>query len=58
MQLVIDPGSGELWAVQHVAPVPGLAQVVPWSASIVRKAGWSDVRPVPPAGCKGCSGTY
>ncbi|MEV4106409.1 CU044_5270 family protein [Nonomuraea sp. NPDC049695] len=58
VQLVIDPRSGELLAVQHMAPMPGLPQGVPWSASVVRKAGWSDARPVPPPGCKGCAGRH
>ncbi|GGP08523.1 CU044_5270 family protein [Nonomuraea glycinis] len=58
VQLVIDRQSGDLLAVQHVAPVPGLPPGVPWSASIIKRAGWGDARPVPPPGCAGCAGTY
>ncbi|GAA3583039.1 hypothetical protein GCM10022419_075980 [Nonomuraea rosea] len=57
-QLVIDRQSGDLLAVQHVGPVPGLGAGVPWMASIIKQAGWSDTRPAPPPGCKGCVGTY
>ncbi|MEV0229580.1 CU044_5270 family protein [Nonomuraea sp. NPDC050786] len=58
VQLVIDPRSGELLAVQHMAPMPGLPQGVPWSASIIKKAGWSDARPVPPPNCDGCASRH
>ncbi|MFI6922264.1 hypothetical protein ACIBIZ_20160 [Nonomuraea spiralis] len=58
VQLVIDRQSGNLLAVQHVAPIPGLRPGVPWLASIIKQAGWGDARPVPPPGCKGCTGTY
>ncbi|MFI6731304.1 CU044_5270 family protein [Nonomuraea sp. NPDC050451] len=57
-QLVIDPGSGGLWAVQLVAPQPGLPQGLPAQASIIVRTGWSDARPVPPPGCRGCQGRY
>ncbi|WP_433436780.1 hypothetical protein [Nonomuraea sp. CA-141351] len=49
-QLVIDPGTGQLLGRQRLTP-DGVA----WSAEIVRKAGWSDVRPVVPPRCHGCT---
>ncbi|MEU4508401.1 CU044_5270 family protein [Nonomuraea wenchangensis] len=49
-QIVIDRRSGRLLGRQWLTP-DGVA----WSAEIVRKAGWSDVRPVPPAGCVRCT---
>ncbi|MEV0145037.1 MULTISPECIES: hypothetical protein [unclassified Nonomuraea] len=49
-QLVIDPRTGQLLGRQWLAP-DGVA----WNAEIVRKAGWSDVRPVPPPGCRRCT---
>lgn len=58
VQLVIDRQSGDLLAVQHVAPMPGLPPGVPWSASIIKQAGWGDARPVLPPGCKDCTSTY
>lgn len=58
IQLVIDRQSGDLLAVQHVAPMPGLPPGVPWAASIIKRTGWSEARPVPPPGCRDCTGTY
>ncbi|MET9251783.1 hypothetical protein [Nonomuraea sp. NPDC003709] len=58
VQLVIDPSSGELWAVQQVAPLPGLPRGVAGVASTVVRTGWSDARPVLPPGCRGCRGRY
>ncbi|MEV0352843.1 hypothetical protein AB0H88_44410 [Nonomuraea sp. NPDC050680] len=49
-QLVIDPRTGQLLGGQWLAP-----DGVPWSAEIVRKAGWSDVRPTAPAKCRSCT---
>ncbi|TDE42562.1 hypothetical protein E1295_27670 [Nonomuraea mesophila] len=49
-QIVIDRGTGQLLGRQRLTP-----EGVAWSAEIVRKAGWSDVRPVPPAKCVGCT---
>jgi hypothetical protein len=58
VQLVIDAGSGELWAVQQVAPMRGLPQGAAAVATIVVRAGWNDARPVPPSGCQDCRGRY
>lgn len=49
-QIVIDRRTGQLLGRQWLTP-GGVA----WSAEIVRKAGWSDVRPVPPAKCVRCT---
>ncbi|MET8989472.1 CU044_5270 family protein [Nonomuraea wenchangensis] len=49
-QIVIDRRTGQLLGRQWLTP-DGVA----WSAEIVRKAGWSDVRPVPPAKCVRCT---
>jgi hypothetical protein len=49
-QIVIDRGTGRLLGRQRLTP-----EGVAWSAEIVRKAGWSDVRPTPPAECARCT---
>ncbi|MEV1244940.1 hypothetical protein ACIBO2_47925 [Nonomuraea sp. NPDC050022] len=49
-QLVIDPRTGQLLGIQGLSP-----EGVAWSAEIIRKAGWSDVRPVAPPKCRGCT---
>lgn len=49
-QIVIDRRTGQLLGRQRLTP-----EGVPWSADIVRKAGWSDVRPVPPTKCVRCT---
>jgi hypothetical protein len=48
-QIAIDRRTGQLLGRQLWTP-----QGVVWGAEIVRKAGWSDVRPVPPAKCVRC----
>jgi hypothetical protein len=50
-QIVIDRRTGQLLGSQWLTP-GGLAD----RAEIVRKVGWSDVRPVPPAQCVRCTG--
>ncbi|MFF3669726.1 hypothetical protein [Microtetraspora malaysiensis] len=49
-QIVIDRRTGQLLGKQGLTP-----EGVAWSAEIVRKVGWSDVRPVPPAKCVRCT---
>ncbi|MGW2155563.1 hypothetical protein [Nonomuraea sp. NPDC001699] len=49
-QIVIDRRTGRLLGRQRLTP-----EGVAWSAEIVRKAGWSDVRPAPPARCVRCT---
>ncbi|MEU1729007.1 hypothetical protein [Nonomuraea sp. NPDC005692] len=49
-QIVIDRMTGRLLGRQRLAP-----EGVAWGAEIVRKAGWSDVRPVPPFTCVRCT---
>ncbi|GAA3473442.1 hypothetical protein [Nonomuraea roseola] len=49
-QLVIDRRTGQLLGRQGLTP-EGAA----WRADIVKKVGWSDVRPVPPAKCVRCT---
>ncbi|MEZ7125203.1 hypothetical protein ACBR40_07690 [Nonomuraea sp. AD125B] len=49
-QIVIDRRTGQLLGRQWLTP-GGVA----WRAELVRKAGWSDVRPVPPAKCVRCT---
>ncbi|NJP93061.1 hypothetical protein HCN51_27040 [Nonomuraea sp. FMUSA5-5] len=49
-QIVIDRGTGRLLGKQGLTP-EGAA----WRAGIVRSTGWSDVRPVSPAGCVRCT---
>ncbi|MEU4323571.1 hypothetical protein [Nonomuraea dietziae] len=49
-QLVIDRRTGQFLGRQGLTP-EGAA----WRAGIVRKVGWSDVRPVPPAKCVRCT---
>ncbi|MFD0469745.1 hypothetical protein ACFQ0B_16570 [Nonomuraea thailandensis] len=52
VQLVIDPGSGALRAVRQVA------EEIPHVVTVIVSRGWTDARPVPPSGCRGCSGRY
>ncbi|MGW5686393.1 hypothetical protein [Nonomuraea sp. NPDC003754] len=70
-QAVIDPATGELLGTQQLPPAQAQATIdpltgkvlsvsrppdgVPYAATIVTKAGWTDVRPVPPPGCRKCS---
>ncbi|MEU8323798.1 hypothetical protein AB0C33_36010 [Nonomuraea sp. NPDC048881] len=49
-QIVIDRMTGRLLGRQRLTP-----EGVAWGAEIVRKAGWSDVRPVPPSRCVRCT---
>lgn len=49
-QIVIDRRTGQLLGTQGLTP-EGAA----WHAEIVRKVGWSDVPPVPPAKCVRCT---
>ncbi|WP_431897247.1 hypothetical protein [Nonomuraea sp. bgisy101] len=49
-QIVIDRRTGQLLGKQGLTP-----EGVPWRAEIVRKVGWSDVPPVPPAKCVRCT---
>ncbi|WP_214325208.1 hypothetical protein [Nonomuraea sediminis] len=49
-QIVIDRRTGQFLGRQWLTP-----NGVAWSAEIVRKVGWSDVRPVPPAKCVRCT---
>ncbi|MFB4263251.1 hypothetical protein [Nonomuraea sp. GTA35] len=49
-QIVIDRKTGHVLGRQWPAP-----DGVHHRAEIVRKVGWSDVRPVPPAGCVRCT---
>ena len=49
-QIVIDRKTGQFLGRQRLTP-----EGVAWSAEIVRKAGWSDARPVPPAKCVRCT---
>ncbi|MEU7832765.1 MULTISPECIES: CU044_5270 family protein [unclassified Nonomuraea] len=49
-QLVIDPRTGQLLGIQGLSP-----EGVAWEAEIIRKAGWSDVRPVAPPKCRSCT---
>jgi hypothetical protein len=49
-QIVIDRGTGQFLGLQRLTP-----EGVAWGAEIVTKAGWSDVRPVPPAKCVRCT---
>ncbi|WP_186404750.1 hypothetical protein [[Actinomadura] parvosata] len=49
-QIVIDRGTGRLLGKQGLTPEGAV-----WRAEIVRSMGWSDVRPVPPAGCVRCT---
>ncbi|TMR94733.1 hypothetical protein [Nonomuraea basaltis] len=49
-EIVIDRRTGQLLGRQRLTP-----EGVAWGAEIVRKAGWSDVRPVPPAKCVRCT---
>jgi hypothetical protein len=49
-QIVIDRRTGQLLGRQWLTP-----EGVAYGAEIVRKAGWSDVRPVPPAKCVRCT---
>ncbi|UBU12620.1 CU044_5270 family protein [Nonomuraea gerenzanensis] len=58
VQLVIDPGSGALRAAQQVAPMPGLDPGVPSVITVIVARSWTDTRPVPPSGCRNCSGRY
>lgn len=49
-RIVIDRTTGELVGVQWESP-----DGTPYSTDIVRKAGWTDVRPVAPPKCAGCT---
>ncbi|MEU7743116.1 CU044_5270 family protein [Nonomuraea sp. NPDC049158] len=49
-QLVIDPRTGQFLGTQGLSP-----EGVAWDARIIRKVGWSDVRPVAPPKCRGCT---